>query len=223
MKYFLKCLYNYANFSGRARRKEFWCFVFYSCLAIILCGILYAGSHTIYCRCNNVEQLSQYKSIFMSSFLMGISITSLFLTLPLLAVTIRRIHDFGNLLKILHLDKKHPFLTISIISRIEALFDPGMYVIVFFILIFYGISTLICMLLQMFFDINPEYTGIICTVLSVVFLMNIKGDPDDNKYGPNPRVNDPIDGTNKIKEKGFEDSEDDSSKENNYEPFAPRR
>lgn len=36
MKWFLKCIRNYVNFSGRARRTEFWYFILFSCLLLIV-------------------------------------------------------------------------------------------------------------------------------------------------------------------------------------------
>ena len=76
MEWFLKVVRdNYANFNGRARRKEFWMFVlFYAIFAIItsiLDGII--GTYGII-------------SIILS----------LALLLPSLAVTVRRLHDIGK-------------------------------------------------------------------------------------------------------------------------------
>lgn len=35
MEWFIKCLKNYANFSGRARRKEYWMFILFYMLLYI--------------------------------------------------------------------------------------------------------------------------------------------------------------------------------------------
>jgi uncharacterized membrane protein YhaH (DUF805 family)/DNA-directed RNA polymerase subunit RPC12/RpoP len=75
MKWFLKCLRQYADFSGRARRKEYWMFVlfnfiFFSCATIL-------GSVAPWF---NVIALIYTLAIFI----------------PGLAVTFRRLHDTGR-------------------------------------------------------------------------------------------------------------------------------
>ena len=83
MEYFKKCvLQNYANFSGRARRKEYWLFVLW------------------------------YSIIFMVFFLLGLALSlatkstglmtvfayipALALLVPTLAVIVRRLHDLNK-------------------------------------------------------------------------------------------------------------------------------
>jgi len=75
MKWYKKVLSNYANFEGRARRKEYWMFylfytIFYICLlildAIIGTGIVFSGLFAIV------------------NFI------------PMLAVSIRRMHDINK-------------------------------------------------------------------------------------------------------------------------------
>lgn len=71
--WFKKCLRNYANFSGRARRKEYWYFVLIqSVLAFIATIIDY---------------------IIFSNLGLFYFVTALGLFIPSLAVTIRRLHD----------------------------------------------------------------------------------------------------------------------------------
>ncbi|MEG2492272.1 MAG: DUF805 domain-containing protein [Alistipes sp.] len=78
MKWFLKCIRNYVTFSGRARRKEYWNFVLFTCVFMIIAQILDwaifdapAGGVFAMCLC-------------------------LFLFLPSLAVQVRRLHDTGK-------------------------------------------------------------------------------------------------------------------------------
>jgi uncharacterized membrane protein YhaH (DUF805 family) len=72
MDWYQKCIWNYVNFKGRARRKEFWFFTLaYS--VIIMIGILLAGSD----------------SFFVNMF-------ALLLLLPTLAASARRLHDTGR-------------------------------------------------------------------------------------------------------------------------------
>ena len=41
MKWFLKCMRNYANFRGRARRKEFWYFLLILFVIALFAQIVY--------------------------------------------------------------------------------------------------------------------------------------------------------------------------------------
>jgi uncharacterized membrane protein YhaH (DUF805 family) len=81
MYWFIKCLKKYADFSGRARRKEFWMFfLFYFIFAIVLSiidGLLGWG---------------------FADGTVGILylLFALAIMLPYLAVTVRRLHDTGR-------------------------------------------------------------------------------------------------------------------------------
>lgn len=73
--WFIKCIKNYVNFSGRARRKEYWFFrltIFLLTLAIVF-----------------VESALGTDGIFLGLFLLATF-------LPDLAVTVRRLHDVGR-------------------------------------------------------------------------------------------------------------------------------
>ena len=85
MNYYLKVLQNYANFSGRARRSEYWYFMLFNLFAIISTAIL--------------------DRLFGTTFDMGFGpsaygyITILyyfFILIPSLAVLVRRLHDVGK-------------------------------------------------------------------------------------------------------------------------------
>ncbi|NGM65624.1 DUF805 domain-containing protein [Sphingobacterium sp. SGR-19] len=83
MDWFLKTLKeNYANFDGRARRKEFWMFVLFVWLIYVALGIISAI-------------LSYISSMLggLVSVIMGLA--SLGLLIPNLAVAVRRLHDTG--------------------------------------------------------------------------------------------------------------------------------
>lgn len=81
MKWFLKCIRNYVNFSGRARRREYWNFVLFSALLVIVAMIL-----DLICFGRN--------SLFYG-------LACLFLFLPHLSVMARRLHDTERSAKIL--------------------------------------------------------------------------------------------------------------------------
>lgn len=101
MDYYLKVLQNYANFSGRARRSEYWYFTLFNLFAFISTAIL--------------------DSLFGTTFDMGFGaspygyITILyyfFILIPSLAVFVRRLHDVG---------KSGWFILISLIPLIGAI------------------------------------------------------------------------------------------------------
>ena len=73
--YTIKCLKNFSNFNGRARRKEYWMFALaYSAVAIVL------------------AILSEIASLFnMLSWVLSVLIL-----VPGLAVGVRRLHDIGK-------------------------------------------------------------------------------------------------------------------------------
>jgi uncharacterized protein (TIGR02145 family) len=101
MNYYVKALQNYANFSGRARRSEYWYFALFNLFAIISTAIL--------------------DRLFGTTFDMGFGpspygyITILyyfFIFIPSLAVLVRRLHDVG---------KSGWFILISIIPFVGAI------------------------------------------------------------------------------------------------------
>ena len=74
MNWFIKCFQQYADFKGRARRKEYWMFVLFNFIISFLIGIL--------------------------DGLFGINVFSWIYTvvvfIPSLAVCVRRLHDIGK-------------------------------------------------------------------------------------------------------------------------------
>jgi len=84
MDWFLKTLKeNYANFDGRARRKEFWMFVLFVWL--------------IYVAFSIVGGILSYISSILGGLVYGImGLVSLGLLIPNLAVAVRRLHDTGS-------------------------------------------------------------------------------------------------------------------------------
>lgn len=80
MNWYLKCLKQYADFNGRARRKEFWMFTLFngiiSTVLIIISTVFGLVSET---------GLSPLNSLY-----------SLIVFVPGLAVSVRRLHDVGK-------------------------------------------------------------------------------------------------------------------------------
>lgn len=81
MKYFTHVIRNYVNFSGRARRKEFWMFVLFAFLFSVAAGIID----------NTLGTTDETGTTGVFSGLFG-----LFLLLPSLAVSARRLQDTGK-------------------------------------------------------------------------------------------------------------------------------
>ncbi|MCQ2202552.1 MAG: DUF805 domain-containing protein [Bacteroidales bacterium] len=84
--YFKKAVFeNYANFSGRARRKEYW----YFCLTLFILNML-------------MQVVSAISSVESSSsiLVLGLSIVLLLaymcLIIPNISLSIRRLHDIGK-------------------------------------------------------------------------------------------------------------------------------
>ena len=89
MNYFIHCLKNYANFNGRARRKEFWMFALFS----LIFGIVFAlldnvlGTTISFNLPQGPIKLPYGYLYFAFSFV---------LLVPGLAVGFRRMHDVGK-------------------------------------------------------------------------------------------------------------------------------
>lgn len=82
---FKRCMTtDFANFSGRARRREYWLFT----LATVIIGVVF-------------EVLSLVVAGAGSAFLIGLVtflslVVSIAMLIPSLAVTVRRLHDIGR-------------------------------------------------------------------------------------------------------------------------------
>jgi len=74
MNYYLKVLQNYATFSGRARRSEYWYFFLFNIIAGFVLGFI-----------GGLLKVSVLSSIY-----------SLGIIIPSIAVGVRRMHDVGK-------------------------------------------------------------------------------------------------------------------------------
>lgn len=75
MDWYLKVLKNYVGFEGRARRKEYWMFVLINVIISIVLTIV-----------ETITDIAPFLTVLYS----------LFVLLPSLAVTVRRLHDTGR-------------------------------------------------------------------------------------------------------------------------------
>ena len=81
MNYFLSALRNYATFSGRARRSEYWFFALFQFLCLLVAIVI-----------DNIAGTT-IEPLFYGAFYF---IVALGLFIPGLAVTVRRLHDVGK-------------------------------------------------------------------------------------------------------------------------------
>ncbi len=81
MNWFLQALKKYADFKGRARRKEFWMYILFYLIIVIVLGIIDAIIGT--------TMTGGGVGILTLIYLLGMLI-------PTLAVTVRRLHDMGK-------------------------------------------------------------------------------------------------------------------------------
>jgi uncharacterized membrane protein YhaH (DUF805 family) len=81
MQWYLKVLRNYATFSGRARRTEYWMFTLVNAIVVLILALI---DNLLFGRSDGI----------------GVSVLvmlySLAILLPGLAVSVRRLHDTGH-------------------------------------------------------------------------------------------------------------------------------
>jgi uncharacterized membrane protein YhaH (DUF805 family) len=82
MKYFIHVLKNYANFNGRSRRKEYWMYILFYYLFLMLVVFL-----------DNLLEITIIENIPYGPLSIGYL---LLLIIPTLAVAVRRLHDIGK-------------------------------------------------------------------------------------------------------------------------------
>ncbi|MDR1056192.1 MAG: DUF805 domain-containing protein [Prevotellaceae bacterium] len=82
MKWYLKVLRQYADFSGRARRKEYWMFVLFNIIFCVAAVVL-----------DNIAGLTISEAIPYGVFY---SLYALAVLIPSLAALVRRLHDVGK-------------------------------------------------------------------------------------------------------------------------------
>jgi uncharacterized membrane protein YhaH (DUF805 family) len=89
MNWYLKVLKQYADFSGRARRKEYWLFCLFNVVFFIAAIIL--GNGNLLSTTSGAEQSmgGHYWLLYCSLYILAVLI-------PSLAVAVRRLHDIGK-------------------------------------------------------------------------------------------------------------------------------
>ena len=85
MNWYLKCLKQYIDFWGRARRKEYWMFTLWNVVIIMFLAALEAIG-------TEIESDSFVSYIPMVLYLLY----GLFILIPSFTVSVRRLHDIGK-------------------------------------------------------------------------------------------------------------------------------
>lgn len=80
MNWYIKCLKQYADFSGRARRKEYWLFVLFNYIIFNVAGL--------------IDVISGFTDGFEIGPLGALYLLGMLI--PSLAVIVRRLHDIGK-------------------------------------------------------------------------------------------------------------------------------
>ena len=100
MKWFIKCLNQYFDFKGRARRKEYWMFYLWVLIIeVVIYGLslLLGGGIPGVGFDESVPPELMPRNVGMGMFFSGlITLYGLALFIPQLAVTVRRLHDTGK-------------------------------------------------------------------------------------------------------------------------------
>ena len=88
MTWYLEVLRRYARFSGRASRKEYWCFVLFNLLVQI--GLMFVTSGVVM-----VSGRSHFEDLG-TVLILPVLLYWFAVLIPALAVTVRRLHDTGR-------------------------------------------------------------------------------------------------------------------------------
>jgi uncharacterized membrane protein YhaH (DUF805 family) len=91
MNWFIAVIKKYAVFDGRARRTEYWMFNLFNFLIVFVLEIPFFAVSSMSTNSN-----SSLPSFLITLFTSIVSLYSLALIIPSLAVTVRRLHDIGK-------------------------------------------------------------------------------------------------------------------------------
>ncbi len=159
MPLILRPIAKYADFTGRARRAEYWQFLLFQAFVYICLGIVFglglSKTHTL------VETLA--------GFVIAVAVFGLFCLLPNLAVMVRRLHDTGKSAWWLLLYLPSLASVVLTAYQIAALKTQGIADV-------HGVGD------------NP-LLGLAClgSRLYLLYLMRKRGDAGANAYGPDPK------------------------------------
>jgi len=87
MKYYIKAIKNYAVFSGRATRMEFWMFMLFNLLIALALGFVVVFA-LIFAGYSDAD--IDFAADIVST------VYNLFILLPFISISVRRLHDMGK-------------------------------------------------------------------------------------------------------------------------------
>ena len=87
MNWYIKCLKQYADFKGRARRKEYWMFVLFNCIFSL---ILTFADHLLHLQVK-MQVLGDTTQINILATIYAFAVL-----IPGIAACVRRLHDAGK-------------------------------------------------------------------------------------------------------------------------------
>lgn len=167
MKWYIECFKRYADFNGRARRKEYWWFMVINFIIILICtiGLIVPLLKTLYANAMSGTELEAYEetdiilAVLKNPFLYIYFFYYLAVLIPGIAVTVRRLHDIGK-------SGFWAFLIYggSLLGSISSVFQES-NIGAYFTLVLISFAILIVSLVWMFS--NSQY--------------------GPNQYGPNPK------------------------------------
>jgi len=89
MEWYLKVLKNYSDFKSRSRRKEYWMYVLFNFIALIICALIDRILGTTFKMDVGFGETSMgYGYVY--------TLYALITLVPSLAVVVRRLHDVGK-------------------------------------------------------------------------------------------------------------------------------
>jgi uncharacterized membrane protein YhaH (DUF805 family) len=98
MKWYFGALRKYATFKGRARRKEYWSFVFLNPLVLCATALVTAAIGILGHRALSglINDGIADDGMMLLGMCFGSVVYSLFVLIPSIAVAVRRMHDAGR-------------------------------------------------------------------------------------------------------------------------------
>lgn len=181
MKWFLKCMRNYANFRGRARRMEYWTFVLISMVcvyAVWASGMALSGDFALFDSFSAayadhadavLRRTLEIWKLQLTRYWYCSAVGLVFL-LPGMAVAVRRLHDTGRSGWLL-----------------------GFFWLVYVVIIALAVGCLGLVqsprgaMVWLFYGFGMYLRGLVFLFAFVVWLC-LPGDKGPNRYGPDPKA-----------------------------------
>ena len=165
MKWYFKCLKQYADFSGRARRKEYWWFMLinfiigFALMLGLMIPMVKMGFNAAASGAEDIDEMEVMLTIMKNPFMYIYIIYYFAVLIPSIAVTVRRLHDIGK-------------------SGYWAIFIYGSALLSYVAQLFQITSSVAFILFGL--------ASFVIIIISLVWMFT-NSDFDSNQYGPNPK------------------------------------